>query len=107
MSKEAKEGTYGSTNKHFRKAFTPFTTKLASLLIDLKQREEPILGLFKDSPEWERYESEEYKNIITKQSIQLGGGSRNESEPDPFEMETMCENVEEAKREEYINRIME
>lgn len=78
----------------------PFAIKFATLLIDLKQREEPILELISGLPEWEKYEVEEYKNTITKQSVQLGGGGRNEPEPDPFEMEPMHENVEETKREE-------
>lgn len=99
LVKEGKEGVYDSTKKNFRKAFMPFTVKLATLLIDLRQRIEFVHELFNSVPEWEKYESEEYKVMIEKQSIQLGG-SRNEPESDPFEMEPMSDNVDDDKNEE-------
>jgi hypothetical protein len=95
LYKEGKEGVYASTHKNFKKAFIPFAIKLTALLIDLKQKEALILDFIKNFPEWDKYETEEYKSIVAKQNIQLGGGSRNE--PDPFEIEPMNENSEEGK----------
>eukprot|EP00826_Nyctotherus_ovalis_P010142 TRINITY_DN12698_c0_g1_i1.p2 TRINITY_DN12698_c0_g1~~TRINITY_DN12698_c0_g1_i1.p2 ORF type:complete len:156 (+),score=77.76 TRINITY_DN12698_c0_g1_i1:416-883(+) len=77
----------------------PFTVKFTSLLIDLRQKIEFVHDLFNNTPEWEKYENEEYKSAIEKQSIQLGG-SRNEPESDPFEMEPMNENVDDGKSDE-------
>jgi len=84
-----------STRKNFKKAFFPFAIKLTVLLIDLRQKETSVLDLFKSLPEWNKYETEGYKNILAKQNISLGGGGRNE--PNSFDVEPVNEDSEEKK----------
>ena len=95
LYKEGKEGLYVSTRRNFKKAFFPFAIKLTVLLIDLRQKETSVVDLFKSLPEWNKYETEGYKNIVAKQNISLGGGGRNGS--NSFEVEPVNKDSEEEK----------
>ncbi len=118
---EGKSGTYKSTGRTFRKAYMPFVTKLATMLLELGRKNPEVAALLKSEAEWEPYINGEYKATLASESKQLGGAPEEKNTEDAvfnpgiipdttgceaemyhFKMITLCYRDEDEKNKDVV-----